>query len=77
MNRINLTFVKHIKRTFDLCKFVRKNHFARERTEKAIVITKKRNFHHIKRRILSVQYRFYFFDITYAKKIIHVKKIEK
>ena len=51
-----------------------KNSFARERTEKATVITKKRNFHHTKRRTLAVQRRFYFFDIIYMKKVLTVSK---
>jgi len=37
------------------------------------VITKKRHFHLIKRRTLAVQYnRFYFFGITYTKKVLIV-----
>jgi len=43
---------------------------ARERTEKAIVMTKKQNFHHIKRRTLAVEYHFYFFQITYKEKFL-------
>jgi len=42
--------------------------FAWERTEKATVITKKRDYHRIKNRTLAVQRCFYFFDTTYMKK---------
>jgi len=51
---------------------IAKNCFAWKRTEKATVITKKRGFHHIKRRTLAVQRSFYFFDITFMKKVLSV-----
>jgi hypothetical protein len=60
------------KRTLHTYKCVRKNCFARERTKKATVITKKRNFHHTKRRTLAVQRWFYFFNIRTKKKVIQV-----
>jgi len=56
-----------------ICKTA-KTDACRERAEKATVITKK-NFHHLKRRILSVKYSFYFFDIT--KKVIQLCKTQK
>jgi len=46
-----------------------KSCYARERTEKATIITKKRDFHHIKRRNLAVQRCFYIFEIIYVKKV--------
>jgi len=53
-----------------------KNCFARKRTEKTTTITKKRDFHHMKRRTLSVQLCFYFFDIIYMKKVFQVCKTQ-
>jgi len=53
-------------------KSLRKNCFARERTTKATVITKKQNFHTTKKRTLTVQHRFYFFDIRNTKRVIQV-----
>ena len=47
---------------------------AQERTEKATVITKKRDFHHIKRRTMAVQRCFYIFDIMEMKKSLFVKQ---
>jgi len=38
------------------------------------VITKKRNFHHIKRRTLVVKYRLYFFDIGTTIKLFKFEK---
>jgi len=43
-----------------------KNCFVRERTEKVTVMTKKQNFHHIKRRIFDSEISF-FFDIGTKK----------
>jgi len=36
--------------------------------------SKKRDFHHIKKRTLAVQRCFYFSDITYIKKVLAVSK---
>jgi len=49
-----------------------KNCFARERTEKATIITtKKRDFHHIKKRTLAVQ-RCFYFSISFIRRTITI-----
>jgi len=49
-----------------------KNILAWKRTEKALVVTKIRNCHHIKKRVVAVKYHFYFFDIGTTEKVIEV-----
>jgi len=48
--------------------------FEREGTEKATVITKKQNFHHIKMRILSEQYHFLILISELQEKLFVLKK---
>jgi len=65
-------YVVFVLHTYGTAKTV----LARERTEKATDIIKKRNFHHIKKRISVVQYRFNIFDIGTSKKVIKVWKTQ-
>jgi len=48
------------------------NWFAVDKMTQAVVQAKQPNFQTLKRRIFTVQHRFYFFDITNKKKVIRV-----
>lgn len=52
----------------------KKYYFASEETKKAADITKKPNFHHLKRITLAVKYRFYFMNIGTTKKVFQEHK---